>query len=215
MEQQAEPERRWQGAEAVVELCAIPGIDTPVIRKHRFAKIYRHPDLDRRLTRQRTAQEARCLLKAVKAGLPCPAPICVVPDTGILMLEYIEGPKIKDVLVSESIDWAECGRMIGGLIARLHEVGMVHGDLTTSNMLWHAERVYLIDFGLAAMSSQVEDRAVDLYVLERAIRTTHGNQHPLLFDTILMAYYESMSDKNRQAVKKRFEEVQQRGRKRE
>ena len=45
----------------------------------------------------------------------------------------------------------------------------------------------LIDFGLSYHSSLVEDKAVDLYVLERAFASTHPDSEPL-FASVLTAY---------------------------
>ena len=50
----------------------------------------------------------------------------------------------------------------------------MHGDLTTSNVMLHknvddmqlnTNCLYLIDFGLSYMSDNLEDKAVDLFVL--------------------------------------------------
>lgn len=57
---------------------------------------------------------------------------------------------------------------------------MIHGDLTTSNMMLKPNgatledsmkeeslgTLYMIDFGLSSCSHKVEDKAVDLYVLK-------------------------------------------------
>lgn len=45
----------------------------------------------------------------------------------------------------------------------------------------------LIDFGLAYTSSLTEDKAVDLYVLERAFASTHPESEPL-FGRVLEGY---------------------------
>ena len=64
----------------------------------------------------------------------------------------------------------------------------MHGDLTTSNAVCRAaDDVVLIDFGLAGASAQVEDRAVDLYVLERALASTHRDADGLVA-AVLAAY---------------------------
>lgn len=70
---------------------------------------------------------------------------------------------------------------IGRAVAKLHDGGMIHGDLTTSNMIVREadEALVLIDFGLATIATLPEDKAVDLYVLERAITSAHS-QHTAL-----------------------------------
>jgi TP53 regulating kinase-like protein len=119
---------------------------------------------------------------------------------------------------------------IGLALGRLHGIGVCHGDLTTSNMMLRqppgdvpqlsaeedAERglegeVVIIDFGLAAQSVLNEDRAVDLYVLERAFGSTHP-QAGGLFEEVLRVYGESY--KGAKDVLRRLEDVRLRGRKR-
>jgi TP53 regulating kinase-like protein len=80
---------------------------------------------------------------------------------------------------------------VGRHVAALHDGGLVHGDLTTSNLLVRAkpaggkhgdgeqeheeeEEVVVIDFGLATNSGTAEDKAVDLFVLERALTAAHA-----------------------------------------
>lgn len=129
-------------------------------------------------------------------------------------------------------------RRIGEAVGRMHEVGVVHGDLTTSNLMlrhpgrkatngmtnegasWGQEQaagmvslegeIVLIDFGLAGQSVQDEDKAVDLYVLERAFGSTHPDVEEG-FKEVLRAYGESY--KGARVVLKRLEEVRMRGRK--
>jgi tRNA A-37 threonylcarbamoyl transferase component Bud32 len=51
----------------------------------------------------------------------------------------------------------------------------------------------LIDFGLAYTSSLTEDKAVDLYVLERAFASTHPDSE-LLFGKVLEGYKGKMGE---------------------
>jgi TP53 regulating kinase-like protein len=159
------------------------------------------------------------------------------------MMEWIEGDVVRVVLeqweawmkknqasLDESQIEQEEARVrgllkkMGAAIGALHKAGVVHGDLTTSNLILRpltgadgAESVFtegdvvLIDFGLASQSAQDEDRAVDLYVLERAIGSTHPRSEPL-FDELLLGYRESY--KGAPSALKRLEDVRMRGRKR-
>jgi TP53 regulating kinase-like protein len=104
-------------------------------------------------------------------------------------------------------------KQIGTAVARLHDGGLVHGDLTTSNMIVREGdgQLVLIDFGLSHLSKLPEDKGVDLYVLERALLSTHSDQ-PELFKGILQAY--QASSKHHAEVCRRFAEVRLRGRKR-
>lgn len=172
---------------------------------------------------------------------------------GWMMMEWVEGRTVREVVVEagkgkgkgkggEGFRLGVLMGMIGRAVGRMHEVGVVHGDLTTSNMMlrpclqmpmgngslatngvdggggdagsgggcWEGE-IVLIDFGLAAQSSQDEDRAVDLYVLERAFGSTHPEAEEGFLE-VLRAYGESY--KGAKVVLKRLEDVRLRGRKR-
>lgn len=157
---------------------------------------------------------------------------------GWMLMEWIEGRTVKEVLLEQRRrKEEEEGKEVRGLmekigraVGRLHEVGVVHGDLTTSNMMLRPRgkkamgadptdaaaddgetEIVLIDFGLAAQSIQEEDKAVDLYVLERAFSSTHPEAEGD-FKEVLKAYGESY--KGAKTVLKRLEEVRMRGRKR-
>lgn len=63
----------------------------------------------------------------------------------------------------------------------------------------------LIDFGLSFQSGLVEDKAVDLYVLERAFSSTHPQSEPL-FAAILDAYAKELGEKSWSALRKRLDD---------
>ena len=103
---------------------------------------------------------------------------------------------------------------IGRAVGKLHANNIIHGDLTTSNMLYLQESatLVLIDFGLSYVDSNTEDKAVDLYVLERALVSTHAELE-LLFTTILKAYSDTNKKQSVEVLKK-LDNVRARGRKR-
>lgn len=136
-------------------------------------------------------------------------------------VEEEEGREQKGALV-------DLMRRIGDAVGRLHKTGVVHGDLTTSNMMLRPTRessgergggrdkvlegdIVLIDFGLATQSTSEEDRAVDLYVLERAFGSTHPRAESL-FDEVLNGYRAAFKQAGQ--VLKKLEDVRMRGRKR-
>ncbi len=134
-----------------------------------------------------------------------------------------------DVDVDANGELKDLMERIGRVVGKMHAAGIVHGDLTTSNLILrplpHAPgttmgtakgsplegEIVLIDFGLASMMAQDEDRAVDLYVLERAFGSTHPRAEGL-FKVVLDAYGRSW--KGGSAVLKKLEDVRMRGRKR-
>uniref|UniRef100_A0A1J3FES6 non-specific serine/threonine protein kinase n=1 Tax=Noccaea caerulescens TaxID=107243 RepID=A0A1J3FES6_NOCCA len=206
-----------QGAEARVFESTFAGRKSIV--KERFSKKYRHPILDSKLTIKRLNAEARCMTKARKLGVCTPVLYAVDPQIHSLTLEYIEGISVKDVflkfgasgIVEERLD--DVAAQIGEAIAKLHDGGLAHGDLTTSNMLVRSgtNQLVLIDFGLSFTSTLPEDKAVDLYVLERALLSMHSSCGNVM-DRILTSYRKS--SKQWSATFNKLAQVRQRGRKR-
>nr|GMD92329.1 EKC/KEOPS complex subunit bud32-like [Ipomoea batatas] len=185
-----------QGAEARVFESTFVGRRSIV--KERFSKKYRHPTLDSKLTLKRLNAEARCMTKARRLGVATPVLYAVDPILHSLTFEYVEGPLVKDILLgfgSSGMDEeriADIAFQIGNAIGKIHDGGLVHGDLTTSNMLMRSatNQLVLIDFGLSFTSTLPEDKAVDLYVLERALLSMHSSCGNVM-DRILSAYKKS------------------------
>jgi TP53 regulating kinase and related kinases len=214
-----------RGAEGVISRVVYLG--RPAIRKVRHKKSYRHPVLDARLTSRRLAQEARALLRLRRAGLAVPAVYSVDIANATLMFEDIKALTLKDFLATaEDANSLQAVSLAGGVVKSMHDADVVHGDLTTSNMLvrwrregsvapWKMIEIVLIDFGLSSTSSSEEDKAVDLYVLERAILAAHPGKAHVLNKAFFDAY--SRADENERAspVLERLGEVRTRGRKRD
>ncbi|KAJ7199741.1 kinase-like domain-containing protein [Mycena haematopus] len=236
-----------QGAEAKIykaKLSSDPS-DPEILLKHRFRKGYRHPTLDGSLTRARVAGEARALLKCLRAGVNVPCVRMVDAVEGVLGIEWIHGQSVRKLLpggagedgVSQDsepdasaslkeydIPVDALMQLIGQEIAKMHLANVIHGDLTTSNMMLRhpssfksrhptlSTELVLIDFGLSFHSSLVEDKAVDLYVLERAFSSTHPDSEPL-FASVLTAYEQRMG-KEWIPIWRRLDDVRLRGRKR-
>ncbi len=182
-----------------------------VIFKLRLPKPYMDPALDSALRLQRTIKEAKVMTVARESGVKVPRVLAVYPSLGLVVMELIEGPTLKDY-IGRGEGWRElvieAGRQIGGL----HRAGVVHGDPTTSNLIVRGSDVYLIDFGLAEFSRSIEDRAVDLHLLREAVTSTH----PLLSDEVFRLFmegYESVVGyEEAAAVLNRVRSVEMRGR---
>uniref|UniRef100_A0A8C1M9T3 non-specific serine/threonine protein kinase n=1 Tax=Cyprinus carpio TaxID=7962 RepID=A0A8C1M9T3_CYPCA len=204
-----------QGAEARVYRGKFLG--RSVIIKERFPKLYRHPEVDEKLTRRRTTQEVRSILRCRRAGINAPVVYFVDYTTHCIFLEdIIHSVTVKDHIASAQ-DLQTLADKIGETLAQMHDEDVIHGDLTTSNMLLvsGAEdqnmKLVLIDFGLSYISALPEDKGVDLYVLEKAFLSTHPKTETL-FERLLKSY--TASSKKSPAVIKKLDEVRLRGRKR-
>ncbi len=202
-----------QGAEARVYSSTIFGLDT--IIKERFAKTYRIPEIDDALRKKRTLMECRALLRCLRFNIRAPFIYYVDMDTFSIFMERINGPDVKTFLRNlegDTIPGAvEASRQMAAVVRAMHDRGLIHGDLTTSNFIQTPEGVVPIDFGLAYQSDSVEDRAVDLYVLERAMESTHA-EGTAMFEAFMKVYN---GDGKMKAVVNRLDVVRARGRKKD
>lgn len=209
-----------QGAEARVFRGRFQG--RAAVVKHRFPKGYRHPALEARLGRRRTVQEARALLRCRRAGISAPVVFFVDYASNCLFMEDIEGSVTVRDYIQSSLEAGKTpesllglARTVGQVLARMHDEDLIHGDLTTSNMLLKPPLeqldIVLIDFGLSFISALPEDKGVDLYVLEKAFLSTHPNTESV-FEAFLKSY--SASSKKAKPVLRKLDEVRLRGRKR-
>ncbi|HXW99427.1 MAG TPA: bifunctional N(6)-L-threonylcarbamoyladenine synthase/serine/threonine protein kinase [Methanomicrobiales archaeon] len=184
-----------RGAEAVVTI----GKDS--VEKRRVSKRYRVPSLDARLIAERTRAEARIISQARRSGVPTPILRDVTPDT--IVMERVEGPLLKEVLTVENV--REAGRIVG----RLHSAGIIHGDLTTSNIMVRGGTCVLIDFGLSLISSDIEARGVDLHVFFQTLESTTAD-HMALQDAFVGGYGEEFRGSDEVLARER--EIEHRGR---
>ncbi|KDP21421.1 hypothetical protein JCGZ_21892 [Jatropha curcas] len=206
-----------QGAEARVYESTFVGRQSIV--KERFSKKYRHPSLDSKLTLKRLNAEARCMTKARRLGVSTPVLYALDPLLHTLTFEYVDGHSVKDIFLEFGLHGvveerlADIAMQIGDAIGKLHDGGLIHGDLTTSNMLIRngTNQLVLIDFGLSFTSTLPEDKAVDLYVLERALLSMHSSCGNVM-DRIIAAY--KKSSKQWSSTMNKLAQVRQRGRKR-
>lgn len=216
-----------QGAEAKLYISQFYG--KPAIIKERFQKMYRHPDLDKNLTTERLKAEARAIVKCRMAGIHTPALYNVdLPMRRITMEHVIDSVTVKDYMTdllamtnasSTADKFLQLGNLIGTTLGKMHAHNIVHGDLTTSNILLRKHQngcqepvIILIDFGLSHLDGSIEDKGVDLYVLERAVLSTHPNTETFLNN--VYNYYQKEYKKGAPQVMKKLDEVRLRGRKR-
>jgi len=153
-----------QGAEAIIEK-----VNSNIL-KTRIKKSYRHESIDQSLRSFRTRREAKILKTLQEKNFPSPKLISSNDKDMIIELDFIDGEKLRDIFENSPLEYA---KQIGETVAQLHNLEIVHGDLTTSNMILNQNQVYLIDFGLSFFSQKIEDKAVDLHLLKQALESSH------------------------------------------
>ncbi len=200
-----------KGAEACLYRDSYLGM--PVIRKERVPKPYRHPALDSQIRTSRTMLEGRLLSDARKAGVPTPVVFQIDPAASLLMMEYVEGTVLRDLLnTDDSARIGDIFRRLGACVAHLHNGEIVHGDLTTSNVIVGEDNhLSIIDFGLGDYSSELEARGVDLHLLLRTLESSHSEIVEKCWLPFLEGYRETFSANSKQVVEK-VREIRRRGR---
>lgn len=177
-----------RGAEA--ELRRVGWHGRPAVEKVRQPKAYRHARLDESLREVRLRMEARLMAAVRRLGVPVPVLYDIDLSEHRLTMEFIDGPTAKVALHDRIVDPALLARAIGRLVATLHANGIVHGDLTTSNLIWRAGRLYAIDFSMGEKTRSAEAQGVDLRLLKEAWTSAHFDLIEL-FDVLLTAYREA------------------------
>jgi len=201
-----------RGAEALLYYARFLGY--PAVLKWRPPKTYRHPRFDSYVRRERTLTEARAIYRARKLGIRAPALFFVDPDNAIIVMEYVEGVLYRDLIPRTEIDEScRIARVIGTYAAMLHQEGIAHGDLTTSNVLVKGDGdVYLIDFGLAVTSADDEDKGIDVHIFLRSLESTHYHLYEKLFDCFIKGYASIVGSSGAERVIAKVREIRLRGR---
>ncbi len=180
-----------QGAEAIVTSGYWMG-DKSVL-KIRKPRSYRHPDLDRRLTRQRLSVEVRVLTKLHSTVISCPSLLDVDIDKGWILLSHIDGVTLYESLIEGTSGYDQI-RKLGRLIREIHELGISHGDLTTHNIMIDYEgKLSLIDFGLSKIAPEIEQLGLDLQVINECLNASHHNYEGAI-EVLIEGYLSSSND---------------------
>lgn len=179
-------------------------INETTLKKIRLEKTYRIPELDNKLRKSRNRREFKLLTKLCESKVNIPKPIRIEEKEDIsFTFEYIDGIVLKKTLNEKLLDKAF------EQIIELHKFGVVHGDLTTLNMIEKNGKIYLIDFGLAEVNQKSENRAVDLNLFFKCLQ----NEHPDFFhkkNDLLKKYEKEME--NSEIILKSLEKIEHRGR---
>jgi len=201
-----------KGAEASLYLADWHG--RRVVIKTRFPKKYRPAELDAEIRGYRTVHEPQLMHEAKKAGVPTPTIFLVDLKNAAITMEFVEGKQVKQLL--DSISKEERQELcveIGKLIGRLHGHGVIHGDLTTSNMILNAEgKIFLVDFGLGEKNIELEARGVDLHLMKRALQSTHYQFAEECFESVMKGYTAVLGAEETGKVLGKIREIERRGR---
>jgi TP53 regulating kinase-like protein len=185
-----------------------------VVIKARLPKKYRPSELDEKIRGYRTAREPQLMHEAKKAGVPTPTIFLVDVKNAAITMEFVEGKQVKQLLgnISKKVRQELCVK-IGELIGKLHGHGVIHGDLTTSNMILGVEgKIFLVDFGLGEKNTELEARGVDLHLMKRALQSTHYQFAEECFKSVMRGYSTVLGAEETGKVLEKIREIGRRGR---
>lgn len=201
----------YKGAEADIIRGVWQGLDA--VYKVRRPLAYRLPVLDDAIRRQRTIREAEMIHLAKGAGVPSPHLYGVDLSRSTLIMEYVQGERLRDRVGSLSGDEARrIFQEFGEDAAMLHSAGIVHGDLTTANVVIRDGKLVFIDFGLAFRTERLEDKAVDLRLIKETLTGAHPGASRLALEELFRGYSKVSGAARFRAVHRQLRNIERRGR---
>ncbi|MBA4460123.1 MAG: Kae1-associated serine/threonine protein kinase [Nitrosopumilaceae archaeon] len=196
-----------KGAEADIYVTEWQNSDA--ILKIRKSKNYRNPILDKNLRKQRTIKESQTIMEVKSFGIPAPLVYFVNLEKSSILMQRIPGKPIHDLPDSKVITLA---KQMGNLVGMLHQNGIMHGDLTTSNFIFFQNKVYVIDFGLSQKTIKPEDHAVDLRLIKEILNSAHAKIMEKAWKNFLTGYKTVVGTSRYLKIIKLVSEIESRGR---
>lgn len=186
--------------------------DGNAVIKERIAKAYRLPTLDKSLRQFRTRRESKILKRLEDNQFPAPKLQNFCDKRMSITMDFVPGETLRAHLLDQKNqdDFLKLANKLGEGIGKLHSMDIIHGDLTTANVLLNNEKLTFIDFGLSKFTDKLEDKAVDLHLLDRNLESSHYQFYPEIFDKVKEAYAKFNPDSK--LVFERLEKVEGRGR---
>ena len=200
----------YRGAEADVIRGDWQGLDA--VNKVRKPLRYRLPVLDEEIRRQRTLHEAEMIHQAKGAGVAAPYLYEVDPPASTLVMEYVGGTRLKDVIASKAVGTDEVFSEFGRNVGLLHRAGIMHGDLTTANVVKRGDSLVFVDFGLSIRTERLEDHAVDLRLIKETLLGAHPQVAAAAMEALNRGYAGVLGPARSKAVSRQLLSIERRGR---
>lgn len=204
-----------QGAEAKIFLTKTKYSEKTII-KERISKKYRIELFDKQIRKFRTKREVKIIEKCNLLKIKVPKVYDYDLNDMKIYQEYIEGVKLRDKLKLNN--FKSYIKKIAKIVAKIHSNDIIHGDLTTSNMIVKKssskdlsnDKIYLIDFGLSQISDKIEDKAVDIHLFRQALESKHNKFWKKAYSYFISEYKKSLN--NSKQILDRLDKVESRGR---
>ncbi|MGC8688305.1 MAG: KEOPS complex kinase/ATPase Bud32 [Candidatus Micrarchaeia archaeon] len=211
-------EKMAEGAEAIIYESEFLGISA--IIKERIEKKYRNKTLDLKLRKERTLTEARILAFASSNNINTPF-VFLIKDYSIIM-NKIKGTNLNILMKYKKIE-PSIFKDVAIQLAKMHNLNIIHGDFTPANIMVdnsnntfnnyidsdidynydRSYKVYIIDFGLAEITTSVEEKALDILLMKRSLSKKE-------FEIFIDEYKKNSN--SYQEIFKRLNEIELRGR---
>jgi len=196
-----------KGAEADVYISSWNGKKS--VLKIRKEKKYRNSSLDTRIRKQRTIREAQIISYVKSFGISTPLIYFVNYKNFSIYMQYVKGKLIRDM--DEKFIPKTC-LQIGMIVGTLHQNGIMHGDLTTSNFILSSKHLFLIDFGLANRTEKPDDHAIDLRLFKEILNSAHANVMKKSWKNFITGYEKSVGKKHCKKILELVSVIESRGR---
>ena len=196
-----------KGSEADVYLSSWNGQKS--VLKIRKEKKYRNPSLDSRIRKQRTIREAQLISDVKSFGISTPLIHFVDYKKFSIYMQFVNGKLIRDM--NEKSIPKTC-LQIGKIVGKLHQNGIMHGDLTTSNFISTTKHLFLIDFWLSNRTGKPDDHAVDLRLFKEILNSAHANVMEKSWKNFASGYKTSVGQKYCKKILEFVAVIESRGR---
>ncbi len=192
-----------RGSEADLYLIDYHGCKA--VLKIRRKKKYRHPSIDNNIITQRTRNEVLTMLKAYENGVNAPLVLDFELDKGKIIMTYVDGLPLSQTLNRELV------RRAGETLARLHNLDIAHWDYTTLNIIYSPseDSIYVIDFSLSRHTREPREKAVDIHLMIRSLKSIHRDVEGKLVGAFWEGYAKYGDV---ELMKKKVEEIESMGR---
>ncbi|MDH3191612.1 MAG: KEOPS complex kinase/ATPase Bud32 [Nitrosopumilus sp.] len=196
-----------KGAEADIYLTKWN--NSNAILKIRKSKEYRNSVLDSKIRKQRTIRESQILSEVKSFGISSPLVYYVNLKKSEIIMQEIPGIPVHDLTESKIV---KKSMEIGKLVGIMHQNGIMHGDLTTSNFILYKNKIYVIDFGLSQKTNKPEDHAVDLRLIKEILNSAHAKIMESSWNNFLLGYKSIVGNSQLSKITNLVSSIESRGR---
>ena len=151
--------------------------------------------------------------RAKEAGVETPYLYDVDVPGSTLVMEYVRGERIRDLIATSAKEeverlFHEFGRETG----KLHSAGIMPGDLIFSYFVIREWTTVFVDFGLSFWTVWLEDQAVDLRLIKETLVGAHAGASAAAMEALTRGYAAAIGEARARAVARQLRSIERRGR---